>query len=438
MANFGGGIWLTQNKVLPGTYVNFVSAAAAYVNIADRGVAAMGFELDWSPTATIFRVEQSEFLTNSTAIFGYDYTHDKMKPLRDIFQNAQRVYCYKLNSAGASQASNDFGKAKYAGIRGNDITIVVEESVDNPDDFVVKTFLDGREYDVQTVVDATALVDNDFVTWTSTATLVATAGTPMTGGTNGSAPTGADHQDFLDKSEKFRFNTLGAVVTTDTTKQLYAEHTRYMRDDVGVKYQCVLHDHAADYEGVINVINKCVDEGESEASIVYWMVGASAGCAINRSNTNKAYNGSYNIFTDYTQYELTEHMNAGRLVFIDVDDSIVILSDINSFTSWSIYKNEDFYRNQVIRVLDQIAMDIASLFNKRYLGKTQNNDPGRNALWVDAVAHHRELEQMGAIQDFNPDDVVITEGVDKVSVKLDDNVNPVAAMEKLYMTVVVA
>ena len=35
---YGGGTWLTQNKVLPGTYINFVSAAVAYVNIADRGL----------------------------------------------------------------------------------------------------------------------------------------------------------------------------------------------------------------------------------------------------------------------------------------------------------------------------------------------------------------------------------------------------------------
>lgn len=43
----GGGTFTAQNKVLPGTYINFVSAASANTNLSDRGVATMPLELDW-------------------------------------------------------------------------------------------------------------------------------------------------------------------------------------------------------------------------------------------------------------------------------------------------------------------------------------------------------------------------------------------------------
>lgn len=43
----GGGTWLTQNKKLPGTYINFTSKVRASVNMADRGYGAMALELDW-------------------------------------------------------------------------------------------------------------------------------------------------------------------------------------------------------------------------------------------------------------------------------------------------------------------------------------------------------------------------------------------------------
>ena len=33
----GGGIWMFQNKKIPGTYINFVSKVRASVSIADRG-----------------------------------------------------------------------------------------------------------------------------------------------------------------------------------------------------------------------------------------------------------------------------------------------------------------------------------------------------------------------------------------------------------------
>lgn len=43
----GGGTFTSQNKKLPGTYINFVSAASASAALSDRGVATMPLELDW-------------------------------------------------------------------------------------------------------------------------------------------------------------------------------------------------------------------------------------------------------------------------------------------------------------------------------------------------------------------------------------------------------
>ena len=38
---YGGGTWLVQNKVLPGTYINFVSKERAELVFSDRGYAAI-------------------------------------------------------------------------------------------------------------------------------------------------------------------------------------------------------------------------------------------------------------------------------------------------------------------------------------------------------------------------------------------------------------
>ena len=43
----GGGTFLTQNKVIPGAYINFVSAARSTAALSDRGYCAMAMELDW-------------------------------------------------------------------------------------------------------------------------------------------------------------------------------------------------------------------------------------------------------------------------------------------------------------------------------------------------------------------------------------------------------
>ena len=91
-----------------------------------------------------------------------------------------------------------------------------------------------------------------------------------------------------------------------------------------------------------------------------------------------------------------------------------------------------------MRVLDQIATDIASLFHKKYLGKIQNNASGRAAFLVDLITYYKELENQQAIEGFEREDIAIEKGNDKKSVVIYGAVTPVNSMEKLYMTVVVA
>ena len=109
----------------------------------------------------------------------------------------------------------------------------------------------------------------------------------------------------------------------------------------------------------------------------------------------------------------------------------------NTFTSFTKEKSKYFQSNQVMRVLDQIGNDIATIFQERYLGKVQNNHAGRIAFWNDITDFYRNLERIEAITDFTPDDVVVEQGESKESVVVTTSVTPVQSMEKLYMTVVV-
>lgn len=432
----GGGTFLTQNKVIPGAYINFVSAARASAALSDRGYCAMGLELDWGPDGEVFTVENSDFQTDCQKIFGYDYTSEKLKGLRDLFLNAKTLYAYRLNSG--TKASNTFATAKYSGVRGNDIKITIAVNVDDESKFDVSTLLDTQVVDVQTVGKASELVDNDYVTFKKEAELSETAATPLTEGKNADSVTGGNHQQFLDNMESYSFHTLGCLSTEDEVKDLYIAFTKRMRDEVGVKFQTVLYQKGADYEGVINVKNKVKDKAEKESSLVYYVTGISAGCAVNQSNTNKRYDGNFLVDAAYKQSELTAAIKAGEFAFHKVGDEIRVLEDINSFTSVTTDKNSDFQSNQTIRVLDQIGNDIAVLFNTQYLGKVPNNDAGRTALWNDIVTYNKELMGIEAIENFVAEDVTVSKGEDKKSVVVVNQVTPVNAMSKLYMTVIVA
>ena len=57
----GGGTFISQNKALPGSYINFVSAARAQAALSERGVATMPLILDWGQDGEVFAVTAEEF-----------------------------------------------------------------------------------------------------------------------------------------------------------------------------------------------------------------------------------------------------------------------------------------------------------------------------------------------------------------------------------------
>ncbi|HBF2273933.1 TPA: phage tail sheath family protein [Clostridioides difficile] len=433
----GGGTFVTQNKVLPGSYINFISAKRATSSLSDRGIVAMPLELDWGIDEEVFQVTSDDFEKYSVKYFGYDYTHEKLKGLRDLFKNIRLGYFYKLNKG--VKASCTIAIAKYSGIRGNDLKVIVTTNIDDNAKFDVVTLLDNKKVDIQVAKVITDLQDNDYITWKKDATLEASAGLVFTGGANGEAVTGAEYQTFLDKIESYSFNALGCLATTTEIKSLFVEFTKRMRDKVGAKFQTVLYKKSdADYEGVVSVENKIKDTELLESSLIYWTTGAIAGCDINKSNTNKKYDGEFDVDVNYTQIQLEESLKNGKFIFHKVGDEVHVLEDINTFVSFTDEKNDDFSSNQSIRVLDQIANDIATLFNEKYLGKVPNDKAGRISFWNDVVKHHKELENIRAIEDFKTEDVLVELGNDKKTVIVSDAVKVINAMSKLYMTVSVS
>lgn len=431
----GGGTFTAQNKKLPGTYINFASASRASASLSDRGIVAIPLLMDWGVADEVFEVSNEKFVNNSLKIFGYDYSHDKMKGLRDLFKNTKTLYAYRLNGKG-TKATNTYAEAKYPGIRGNDLKIIISKNVDDETKFDVKTVLEFKEMDVQTVKNSSELVANDWVTFKS-AELQETASTPLASGTNGTEVTTSEYQAFLNAIESYSFNALGCPVEDAKINELFVTFTKRMRDEVGAKFQTVVYRKPADYEGVISVENEVTDD-VNKASVVYWTTGAQAGCAVNKSLTNTAYDGEFKIKVDYTQSQLADALESGKFIFHNVTGEVRVLEDINTFTSVTDEKSIDFSNNQTIRVIDQIANDVAALFNTKYLGKIPNNASGRISLQSDVVAIHRALEDIQAIENFSADDIVVAQGDTKKSVVLTDKITVINAMSQLYMSCVIS
>ena len=346
----GGGIFVTQNKILPGSYINFVSASKASSNLGVRGVVAIALPLAKEAGAVI-EITRSELVQNAKTITGKEYNSADLLPLREIFCNATKVYVYDLGTGSGAK----------------------------------------------TVSDACSAL------------------------------------------EPYEFNVLCAYTNTADDISAYVTQVKSWRDDMGKKCQLVVYNPTVspDHEGIINVVSTVSDSDVPAYALTAWVAGAEAGCEVNKSCTNKKYDGELTIVCNKTQTQLETCISSGQIAFHLVYGDVCLLEDINSLTTTSADKGEDFKSNQTIRVIDQIANDIAKLFNTKYLGKIPNNASGRASLWADIVSHHRKLEDLQAIEDFDATLLTVVQGDTKKSVVVNDVITVTNAMAQLYMTVVV-
>lgn len=429
----GGGVFTSQDKVLPGAYINVVSASQTSAD-ADKGAVAMPIPLSWGTMGEVIRITKKEFETDSLRLLGYRKDAAEMLPFREIFRNASILYLYRLNNA-PEKASNTYAEARHAGIRGNALRVIIQKNVDDGTKYDVKTLIGTSQYESQTVAAASELEDNDFLVFKKDAALAETAGQALSGGTDGSAATGETYQGFLDKVEGYSFHVLGCPTKDEAVSNLFMAFTKRMRDELGVKFQTVFYKMArADYEGAVSIDNKA---SELEYGLVYWTSGAQAACALNKSCTNKVYDGEYTVEVPYTQMQLEAAIKAGKFVFHKVGDTIRILRDINTLVTFTDERNRDLSDNQTVRILDAIGNQVAGMFSEKYMGQMPNDDAGRVSLWSDIVTYLKSLANIRVVEAFESDTVTVGKGETKRSVVVELPVTPINCMEQLYMTIVV-
>lgn len=73
------------------------------------------------------------------AIFGYPYEAPELLPLREVFRYAVKGIFFRLTAG--TKAANNYATARYGGVRGNAIKIVVAKNVDDESKYDVKTYL---------------------------------------------------------------------------------------------------------------------------------------------------------------------------------------------------------------------------------------------------------------------------------------------------------
>lgn len=445
-----GGNWTSQNKILPGVYINVQSRESVNVSIGDRGVVAIPKALSWGPTGEVMTIIPGEALDQ---YIGYDITNENAMFLREMMKGSDvtsgpiKIYLYRLPGTGGVKASNAIGEelnieALYEGVRGNDITVVITADPDNVGSYDVNTVVDGYIVDSQSITNLSQLSANDWVTFSGTGTDITTSvGTALVGGVD---PTVAnqDYANFLTAIEPYNFDILAYDGTEGTVITAFEQFIKRMNNNIGRKCQMVAAGSAAALNSnyCIAVQNGVVLNDGTELSAqqaVWWVAGSEAGALYNQSLTYAQYPGAVSANPKLSDVQAEAAIQAGMLCFIDSFNVVKVCSDIDTLLTVTPKKGAEFKKNRVMRVINQFCNDVYEQFSNYFIGKVDNNDNGRALLRAWIIGYLNEMQANNGIQNFVAEDVSVEPGQAIDAVIVNVAIMPVDSIEKIYMTVTV-
>lgn len=447
-----GGSFQSQNKIRPGAYIKFQGVPSNDNIVGSRGIVTMAAPVGWGPEDELIKVTVADLYSNKLEkILGFNVYSASAKLFRAALENAHTLLVYRADKGGTKAsvqidvASNKKLKvtAKYAGTTGNNISISIKEAYAGG--YSINTFLGNTQKDSQIVADIKDLVANDFVTFEGEGVIAQTAvNTLLTGGTNGT-PSNQMYTEYLAKLKTTQFDTLAAFKIGDT--ELFnggtiKEFIQEMRETRGIKCQAVINNYvAANYEGVISTYNqgvKYADGTELTAEeFVVWMAGATAGADVTESNTYKVVANAVDVTGNVLEDDIETLITSGYIIISKRrDGAIVVEKDINTLVNLRDDVTDAFKENKVIRLLDAVANHIALDFEQNYAGKVVQDANGRALFKASIISYLTELQNSGAIINFNSSTDVMVEAGEQVDAYYSEiYIQPTYSVDKLYMIV---
>lgn len=444
-----GGTWTTQSKIRPGVYINFDSETQLGLTVGQRGVVAICEPMSWGPVGEIMEINAG---ADTTPYIGYPIYSPQGLFLNEIFKGTNRtdgpykVLLYRPTATSSAAAAVTTGNltatALYPGARGNDITIIVVEDVDNEGTFTVQTVVDGAIVDEQTGANVSDLKENSWVKFTGTGALAATAGSPLANGADGTVATAA-YTTFLTALEPYDFDILIYDGTDSTTIAAYQNFVERLANNDGKYSQLVAYNMTnPDSRFCINITGGSVilDDGTTitPEHTTWWIGGAQAGAQYNESLTYAQYPHAVDVTPRMTNTAIETAITDGELVLVPYDDTVKVEYDINTLVTYNDEISDKYRKNRVMRLCNTIANDIYRQFSESFIGVVNNNAEGRDLFKSVIVGYLLTIQNNQGIQNFNSEtDIEVLPGDDIDSIVINLWIQPVDAVEKIYMTITV-
>lgn len=418
------GNWnLTNQPVLPGLFMNFVSAAGSAIRPGARGVVVAPVKAHWGPIGHFVEVTSEnaikELFSNDESGGATAYT----TLFLSLLGGANKLLAYRIADSSAAPAelalknseadAEDALKlsAKYAGERGNAFKVTIQPSLAVPSVKELKLY-EGNAL-LRTIPlgnggvdDAVAAINEDqgnkwiVAQKLAEGVLADVSSVALEGGSSGIS--GITNADYIAATEAFEtqdFHVLTLDGVTDAAlraslvawiKRVRSEGKGIMAtlggtfaEDTGADAvnKAIARSAAADFEGIINVGTGAVLNGKpySSGQVASWVAGLIAGQALKESTTYAA-SPFEDVTRRWTRSEQEQAVQNGVFLLVHDGRRVKVLRGVNSLITLQQGQNKGWKKIRKIRVIDQINADLQRQAEDHYIGKVNNTEEGRQAL----------------------------------------------------------
>lgn len=207
------------------------------------------------------------------------------------------------------------------------------------------------------------------------------------------SPETTDLAPALKKLKNLKWNYLTVPGVTEEEKTVLSAWIKEEREKDHKTFKAVLPKCAADYEGIINsttdnIKSSLGDEAFSAAEYCARLAGVFAGLPLTRSST---YYALSDIISADVPDDPDERINKGELVIVFDGENYKIGRGVNSLTSYTAEKGEDFSKIKILESVDLYKDDIRSTFEKEYVGKVVNDYDNKQAFVAAVRAYQKAL-----------------------------------------------
>lgn len=203
----------------------------------------------------------------------------------------------------------------------------------------------------------------------------------------------ANYNAALKKLKDLKWNYLTVPGIEEANKLLVAAWIKEQREQKKKTFKAVLPKCVGDHEGIINLTTDNIkstitSKTHTTAEYCARIAGALAGLPLTRSST-------FYVLSDIVSADVPddpdERINAGELVIVFDSEKYKIGRGVNSLTTFTTEKGEDFRKIKIIEGMDLYQDDIRGTYEDYYVGKVINDYDNKQALVAAIGSYHKAL-----------------------------------------------